>query len=69
MRYELVPVWQIDALEMLSLNRESLLPFVPLMRGGRAEIEMGAARLGQIADERKQRELSLHFLVVWGAAV
>ncbi|HEV8484203.1 MAG TPA: hypothetical protein VGV87_11720 [Blastocatellia bacterium] len=65
-RYELVLVWQIDAQEMLSLNRESLLPFVPLMRGGQAEIEAGAARLGGIADERKQRELSLHFLVVGG---
>ncbi len=65
-RYELVLLWQIDAQEMLSLNRESLLPFVPLMRGGQAEIEAGADRLGEIADERKQRELSLHFLVVGG---
>ena len=65
-RYELVPVWQIDAQEMLSLNRESLLPFVPLMRGGQPEIEAGAALLGRITDERRQRELSLHFLVVGG---
>ena len=64
--YELVLVWQLEAREMLRLNRESLLPFVPLMRGGRAEIEAGAARLGRIADERKRRELSLHFLVVGG---
>ena len=65
-RYELVLLWQIDAKEMLSLDRENLLPFVPLMRGGQDELEAGAARLGGIADEQKQRELSLHFLVVGG---
>jgi predicted transposase YdaD len=36
------------------------------MRGGQAELEVGAQRLGAVSDERRQQELSLHFLVLGG---
>jgi hypothetical protein len=51
---------------MLTLNRESLLPFVPLMRGGQMELETGAQRLSEVVDERRRREMGLHFLTLGG---
>ena len=65
-RYLLVRLWQVPAERMLALQRESLLPFVPLMHGGKAELEVGAQRLVTVADERRRREMSLHFLVLGG---
>jgi hypothetical protein len=47
-RYRLIKVWEISARKVLALNREHLLPFVPLMRGGREELEISAQRLSQV---------------------
>jgi len=65
-RYQLVRLRLMSAARVLALERESLLPFVPLMEGGQAELETGARRLGIVADERRRRDLSLHFLVLGG---
>lgn len=48
------------------MNREGLLPFIPLMNGGREEVEQSARALGQVADEARQRELTLHFVMLAG---
>ncbi len=63
-RFRLIRLSQISASQMLALQRENLLPFVPLMRGERQELETGAERLRQVSDERHQLELGLHFLVL-----
>jgi hypothetical protein len=34
-----IKLWEIDAREALAWKRENLLPFVPLMKGGRDELE------------------------------
>jgi predicted transposase YdaD len=36
------------------------------MRGGEAEVEEAAARLRGVANEQRQRDLSLHFIVLGG---
>ena len=64
--YRLVKLWNVSARRVLAMDRESLLPFVPLMRGGQAELEIGAQRLSLVRDERKQQELGLHFLLLGG---
>jgi hypothetical protein len=63
-RYRLIRLSQISASQMLALQRENLLPFVPLMQGDRRELETGAERLRRVSDERHQLELGLHFLVL-----
>lgn len=63
-RYRLVRLSQISASQMLALQRENLLPFVPLMRGEKRELETGAERLRRVSDERQQLELGLHFMVL-----
>ena len=65
-RFRIVRLWRISAKRVLEWRRASLLPFVPLMRGGREELEVGAQRLWEVADERERRELSLHFLLLGG---
>jgi predicted transposase YdaD len=66
LKYTAVCLWRISARDTLALKRENLLPFVPLMRGGTAELEKGARGLGQVADETRRQELSLHFLMLGG---
>lgn len=66
LRYRLVKLWEVSARRVLAMKRESLLPFVPLMRGGEDELETGAFRLGEVQNYQKQRDLSLHFLVLGG---
>lgn len=65
-RYRLVKLWQVSARVALATGRDNLIPFVPLMRGGEAEMEQGAQRLGSVEDYRQQRDLSLHFIVLGG---
>jgi predicted transposase YdaD len=65
-RYHLIRLWEIDAQEALAWKRENLLPFVPLMKGGRDELIEGAQALGQIGNEARKRELALHFLMLSG---
>jgi predicted transposase YdaD len=56
----------MSAQQTLELNRESLLPFLPLMQGGNQELVAGARRLGQVSDPQKRREMNLHFLFLGG---
>ncbi|MGH9842963.1 MAG: hypothetical protein ACREEM_29855 [Blastocatellia bacterium] len=65
-RFHLILLWRISARETLDLGRPALLPFVPLMNGGRQELEIGAERLRIIPDEAQRREMSLHFVVLGG---
>jgi hypothetical protein len=65
-RYRLIKVWEISARKALAMNRENLLPFVPLMRGGREELEISAQRLSQVPDESRRSEMGMHFLMLGG---
>jgi hypothetical protein len=51
---------------MLAMNRESMIPFIPLMRGGAMELEDGAGRLAMVADQQRHQELGLHFVMLGG---
>lgn len=62
--FTIVKLWELPAAEALAWGNENLLPFVPLMAGGRAELEPSAQALGQVPDEKRRRELSLHFLML-----
>lgn len=55
-----------DAARLRVMCCESLLPFVPLMNGGRRELEESAELLRHVSDERERREASLHFLMLGG---
>ena len=66
LRFRLIRLWQIAAREVLAMQRESLLPFVPLMNGGRRELEESVELLRRVRDERDRREASLHFLMLGG---
>lgn len=65
-QYQLIKIWEIEAREALSWQRESLLPFVPLMKGGPEELAQGAQALGQVASEARKRELAVHFVMLGG---
>ena len=65
-RYRLIKLWEISARKVLAMNRVNLLPFVPLMRGGREEMEISAQRLSQAPDESRRSEMGLHFLMLGG---
>jgi predicted transposase YdaD len=64
--YAPVRLWRLSAQEALELDRQNLLPFVPLMRGGERELETGVQRLAAVPDDKQREELSLHFLVLGG---
>ena len=65
-RFHLIRLWQISARKTLGSGRQALLPFVPLMDGGRAELEAGAEALRFVSDERLRREIGLHFVMLGG---
>ena len=65
-RYRLVRLSQISAARMLRLQREHLLPFVPLMRGEEEELRASAKLLRKVKEERKQCELGLYLWVLGG---
>jgi hypothetical protein len=65
-RYRLIKLWEISARRALTMNRESLLPFIPLMRGGLEELEISAQRLAQVPDVSRRSEMGLHFLMLGG---
>lgn len=64
--YQIIRLWEIPAAEMLALKRDALLPFVPLMDGQQTELEAGVEQLRQVADERRRRDLALHFVMLGG---
>jgi predicted transposase YdaD len=63
-KYTVVRIWELPAAEALKSGRASILPFVPLMKGGQAELEASAQALGQVADEPLRQRLSLHFVML-----
>ncbi len=66
LRYQVVPLWKLSARQALQLKRQDLLPFIPLMKGGMAEVETGASLIAEINDEKKQSEIGLYFIVLGG---
>ena len=65
-RFHLIRVWKIPARKALESGRPALLPFVPLMDGGREELEAGAEALRSVPDERQRSEMGLHFVMLGG---
>ncbi len=65
-RYHLIKLWEISARKVLAMNRVNLLPFVPLMSGGREELEISAQRLAQVENESRRSEMGMHFLMLGG---
>ncbi len=63
-RLRVIGLWQLSAARALALGRASLLPFVPLMQGGLAELEQSAAALCAVADETRRSTLALNFVMV-----
>jgi predicted transposase YdaD len=63
-KYTVVRIWELPATEALKSGRASILPFVPLMKGGMEELEASAQALGQVADEPLRQRLSLHFVML-----
>ncbi len=62
--YHLVRLWEMDAAMALAMQRDQLLPFVPLMDGGLSELEASAKRVVEIEDEEKRDTLVLSLLVL-----
>jgi predicted transposase YdaD len=65
-RFHLICVWQISARKTLESGRPALLPFVPLMDGGREEFVAGAEALRSLPDERQRQEMGMHFVMLGG---
>jgi len=63
-RYHLVRLWEIEAQSLLALNRDQLLPFVPLMKGGLKELEASARRVARLADRQQRDILALNLLTL-----
>ncbi|MGH9836131.1 MAG: hypothetical protein ACREBD_39470 [Blastocatellia bacterium] len=60
----MVNLWGLPTADALKTARASILPFVPLMKGGQAELEASAQALGQVAEEPLRQRLSLHFVML-----
>lgn len=63
-RYHLVRLWEIEAQSLLALNRDQLLPFVPLMKGGLKELRMSASRVARSVDRQQRDILALNLLTL-----
>lgn len=64
--FHLVRLWEVPASEMLALERNQLLPFVPLMQGGTDELAESFEHVAQITDEQERDALLLNLLVLGG---
>lgn len=64
--FQIVRLWELSAVEALALGEALLLPFVPLMAGGKAELEQGAQALLALPDEPQRMRLALHFVMLSG---
>lgn len=60
-RCEFIRLWELSAKDALALGDESLLPMVPLMKGGEEELRQGVQALRKVADEARRRQLSANF--------
>ncbi len=65
-RFHVIRLWRLSAKAALAAQRLALLPFVPLMDGGPAELEAAASQLRGIAGEREREETALHLAVLGG---
>jgi predicted transposase YdaD len=65
-RYKLIKLWESSAKEVMALGRANLLPFIPLMRGGKQELAEAARQLAEMEDARQGQDLRLHFIVLGG---
>ena len=65
-RFRIIKLWKLPAREALASGRRALLPFVPLMKGGREEVETGVETVQAIQDEALRRETALHFVMLGG---
>lgn len=63
-RFHLIRLWRLPAQAALRTNHPALLPFVPLMKGGRAELEAAATKLREIAEERERLEVAQHLAML-----
>lgn len=54
------------ARQALQSRRQDVLSFVPLMKGGVAEVAATATRIEQIADPKKKEELGVYFSLLSG---
>ena len=61
-RFTIVRLWELSAEAALAQARNTLLPFIPLMKGGAEQLERCARELERIEDEAQQRVLALHFV-------
>lgn len=66
LHYQVISIWEIFARKALALNKLDLLPFIPLMKGGHLAIADIARAIENIADDQRQRELDLHFVILSG---
>ena len=64
--FHLIRLWELSATQALAAQREALLPFIPLMQGGKAELEQSSQRLAQVANEPRRNEMARHFLMLGG---
>ncbi|MEP7341268.1 MAG: hypothetical protein ABI977_26295, partial [Acidobacteriota bacterium] len=65
-RFRIIKLWKLSAREALASGRQALLPFVPLMKGKREEVETGVEAVRAIRDEALRRESALHFVMLGG---
>jgi predicted transposase YdaD len=63
-RCEIIRLWKVSAKKALALGDENLLPLIPLMDGGSEELRKSAQALRSIPNQVRQRELSLHFVML-----
>jgi len=64
--YHQVCLWKLSGEEALRWERDSLVPFIPLMHGDQRVLEAGARRLALVPTPTRRQELSLHFLMLGG---
>lgn len=62
--YRIIYVWELSAAAALASGSQAILPFVPLMDGGRTELEASAHALRNVTNEPLQREMALHFVML-----
>lgn len=64
--FTIVKVWELPAAEALATGSAHLLPFIPLMAGGKEWLEPCAQALGKVRARRQREALRVHFIMVGG---
>lgn len=62
--FHLIYLWQVSAAAMLALGRGELLPFIPLMDGGEAEVQEAAERINNFANDSRRDVLALNLITL-----